>query len=309
MKFDKRKLFILFTLLLGTVVFGASACGSTTTPASLPIPTPTPSLFPLELTDANGNNVVIEKPPTRIISIDSDSVEILFAIGEGHRLIATHDFVDHPPETANLERVGGAFALNLEQIVQLEPDLVYIFFDRFLPNLEKLGLKVLYLKSLNGTLSDVTEHFYLWGQITGNTQAARDEVEKFDSRLAAIRTKLNHISSGPRVYHHTADFWAPGGDTLIGNIYELLKVDLVTKEISGFAQINPEEIVAKEPEVIVTDPYALQQIENTHALLQIPAVKDGRIAVLHKGSLSVAGPRLLDAIEELAEIMYPDLFP
>ena len=116
------------------------------------------------------------------------------------------------------------------------------------------------------------------------------------------------MERGPRVYHHTADFWTPGGDTLIGSIYELLKVDFVTKDLSGFVQISPEEIVAKEPEVIISQ-FSLQQIMDSHALEQIPAVKTNRVFEPQRGSFSVAGPRLLDAIEELAEILYPDLFP
>ena len=177
------KVLIIVFGLIATILFANSACSGAATPTHTPVPTPTPSLFPVKLTDANGKEVVIEKPPTRIVSIDSDSVEILFAMGEGHRIIATHDFVDYPPETADIERVGGAFALNLEKIVELEPDLVYIFFDRFVPDMESLGLKVLYIKSLNSNLQDVAEHFRLWGRITGNAQAAEKEVEKFSHAL------------------------------------------------------------------------------------------------------------------------------
>jgi len=199
------KVLIIVFGLIATILFANSACGAAATPAPTPVPTPTPTLspFPLKLTDANGKEVVIEEPPTRIVSFDSDSVEILFAMGEGHRIIATHDFVDYPPETADIERVGGAFALNLEKIVELEPDLVYIFFDRFVADLENLGLKVLYKKSLNSKLQDVAEHFRLWGRITGNPQAAEDEIEKFQSRLAAIEAKLSEVERGPSVYHRS----------------------------------------------------------------------------------------------------------
>ena len=92
--------------------------------------------FPLIVMDSDANEVVFEKPPERIVALDSDSVEILFAIGEGERLVATHDFVSYPPEADKIARVGTAFALNLEQIVEIEPDLVYLFYDRFRPELE-----------------------------------------------------------------------------------------------------------------------------------------------------------------------------
>ena len=306
-----------FILLVVLVLF-IGACGAeatptpapTSTPTIIPVPSPTSmaSLFPLTLTDSNGKEVIIEKPPERIVAFDSDSLEILFAIGEGSRIIGTHEFVDYPPEAANIERVGNAFALNLEKIVELEPDLVYIFFDRFVPDLENLGLKVLYLKSLNNTFQDVMNHFLLWGQITGNIEAAEEQVARFQTKLATLEDKLANVKRGPRVYHHTFDFWTPGGDTLVGRIYELLKADFVTNEISGYIQISPEDIVAKDPEVIVVSQDALDQVLDNAALQRTAAVKNNRVGVPQRGSLSVTGPRLIEAIEELAELLYPDLF-
>ena len=110
-------------------------------------------MFPLVIMDSDTSEIVFETPPERIVALDSDSVEILFAIGEGERLVATHDFVSYPPEADNIARVGTAFELNLEQIVEIEPDLVYLFYDRFRPELEALGLRVLYINTLN---SDIT---------------------------------------------------------------------------------------------------------------------------------------------------------
>ena len=39
--------------------------------------------------------------------------------------------------------------MDIEAIVALEPDLVYVFYDRFNADLERAGLKVLYVKSLS----------------------------------------------------------------------------------------------------------------------------------------------------------------
>ena len=233
------------------------------------------------------------------MSIDSDSVEILFAMGEGHRLVATHDFVSYPPETDTMDRVGSAFALNLEKIVELEPDLVYMFFDRFKPELEALGLKVLYIKSLNGDIPEVMEHFRLWGRLTGNQEAAEEQIASFEGRLAPLQRKLEAVEQGPRVYHHTFEFWAPGADTLIGRIYALLHAELITADISGYQQISPEVVVARDPEVIVAGQFSIQEVRDNAALQQTTAVKEGRVVLPVRGSLSVAGPRLIDAIEEL----------
>ena len=278
-----------------------------------PTTTPTPSPFPFSITDSNGNTVTFDGPPERIVAFDSEAVEILFAIGEGHRIVGTHSFVDYPPEVADIPRVGNAFEMNFEAIVALEPDLVYVFFDRFAPQLEDLGLKVLYIKSLNSDLPEMFENFRNWGRITGKVDAAEAEVAKIQARVAALEAKLVGVEKRPRVYHHTFDFWTPGGDTLMGRIYDLLKADLVSKEIAGFPQdrfdqISPEQVVVRDPEVIVTDAFAVEQITGNPALAGVSAVKNGRVVVPQRGSLFVAATQLMDAIEELAELLHPDKF-
>ena len=272
-----------------------------------PQPTPAPALFPLTITDSSGNDIVFDKPPERILAYDSDSVEILFAMGEGHRIAGTHDFVDFPPETANIPRFGNAFQVNGEKVLELAPDLIYTFYEGSLPDLQNLGLKLLYIKSLNSNLDDVMEHFRLWGKITGNPKAAEREVAKFQVRLDALKERLDAVDQGPRVYQHGFDFWVPGGDTLMGAIYELLKADLVTKEIQAYKQISPEEIVVKDPQVIVASGSSVDQVTGHDAFQNVTAVKDGRI-LLPKGTFAVAGPRLIESIEELAGLLYPDIF-
>lgn len=101
-------LFIAFLALMvacGEEAPTAAVATATTAPAptatAVPEPTPTAvvtvSDFPLTITDSNGQPVVFEKAPERIVVFDSAVLEILFAIGEGGRIIATHDFVTYPP--------------------------------------------------------------------------------------------------------------------------------------------------------------------------------------------------------------------
>ena len=268
-----------------------------------------PSLFPLTITDSNGNYVTFDAPPERIIAFDSAAVEILYALGEEGRIVGTHTFVDYPPETADIPRVGDAFNMDFEQLVAQDPDLVYVFFDRFLPELEDLGLRVLYIKSLSDTLEETMEHFRLWGHIVGNPEGAHAEISSIQSRAQAIEDKLADMGQGPRVYHHGFDFWTPGGNTLMARIYELLKTELVTADLEDYVQISPEELVLRDPEVIVTNEFNLQQVLDSDALAGTTAVKNGAVVQTSRGSLDVAGTRLMDAIEELAELLYSDRFP
>ena len=271
-------------------------------------PTPVPALFPLTLTDSNNREITFDAPPERIIPYDGAAVEILYAIGEGHRVVGTHNFVDYPPEADTVPRIGSAFAINLEEAVALEPDLVYLFFDRFLPDLEAAGVRVLYTKSLNNTVDDVLEHMRLWGRLTGNVQSAELEIALFQARMDILEEKLQDVERGPRVYNHTFGFWTPGPDTLTGDIFTLLKAEMVTEDISGYEQISPEEVLVRDPEVIITSTDSVSEVTENAALQAVTAVKNGQVLVPQRAPLFIAGPRLIDVIEEIAEFLYPELF-
>ena len=123
-----------------------------------PAPTPTPSIFPLRMTGSDGTEFVFDSPPERIVVYDGAAVDILFAMGQGHRVAGTHDFVSYPPETADVPRVGSAFTINTEAIIDLEPDLIYTFFASSLEPLQATGVPVLLVDSLSNNLEDFIEH-------------------------------------------------------------------------------------------------------------------------------------------------------
>lgn len=273
-----------------------------------PAPTPTPSLFPLTITDSNGKDFVFDAPPERIIVYDGAAVDILFAIGQGHRVAGTHDFVTYPPETADVPRVGSAFTINTEAIIDLEPDLIYTFFASSVEALEATGVPVLLIDSLGNNLEDFIEHFRLWGRLTDSVEEAEVLAADIEARLEALSETLKAVETPPRLYSHGFDFWTPGGDTLFGDIFELLRVDLITNDQSGWAQLSPEQILEKDPEIIVTDESGAQQLAENSAFDDVSAVKNGRI-IFPEMSFSIAGTTLVPAIEEMAALLHPHLFP
>ena len=282
---------------------------ATQAPAPTPTPSPTspPSLFPLTIIDSNGKEFVFDAPPERIVAYDSAAVEILFAIGQGHRVAGTHDFVDYPPETAGIPRVGDAFSVNAEAIIELDPDLIFTFFASPVDALEATGAPVLLLDSLDSDIDDVIEHFRLWGRVTDSVDEAEIQVVGIQARLDALAERLEPVEQGPTLYDHSFDFWTPGGDTLHGAIYQLLKVQMITREQSGWAQLSPEQIVIKDPDVIIANSFDVEQLTGNSAFDNVKAVKEGRI-IMTQQSFSVAGTRLIAAIEEMAALLYPELF-
>ncbi len=284
---------------------------ATVTPEPTATPTPEPTTaaagnFPVTVQSSDGREIVFERPPERIVAFDSAVVEILFAIGEGDRVAGTHDFVSYPPETESIERVGDAFNMNIEAVVALEPDLVYVFFDRFVEDLERAGLKVLYVETLAQDFTKVADNVRLWGQIIGNPDAAEAVARDFEVRVEAIRAAMEQVEAGPTIFQDVGGFWTPGAGTLVQEVFDLLKLENIAAEIEGYAQLSPEVIVEKDPAVIISG--SPESFSDDPAFENVRAVKDGAIYSLGSDALSIAGPRFVEGIEEIFRLVYPDLF-
>ena len=299
----------LKALILGitiAVVLPVLACGEAETPSPTATPPPTPVPFPFTISDSDGNEVAFDRPPERIVAFDSAALEALFAIGEGHRVVATHSFVSYPPEAADVPRVGDAFNMNIEAIVGLEPDLVFVFSDATLESLKRVGLKVLYLKSLEDDFTKVADNIRLWGRITGSQAAAETVAAEFESRVQKIRDTMAPQPDGPSVFQDEGDLWTPGPDTLIAEVFEFLKLQNIAHDVSGYAQLSPEVIVERDPGVVIAS-YGDTFSANL-AFQSVSAVEGNRVFVPSSDALSIAGPRFVDGIEELAKWVYPELF-
>ena len=264
------------------------------------------SIFPFTVTDSNGNEVTFDRPPERIVAYDSAAVEILFAMGEGQRVVATHIFVTYPPEVADVPKVGDAFEMNVEAVVALDPDLVFVFFPTFLEKLENVGLKVLFIETLSHDFTRIGDTIEMWGRITGNPSAAAGLAAEFSSRVERIRGVMAAQPDGPSIFDDLGLFWTTGPDTLEGEVFDLLKLQNIAEDISGYAQLSAEQIVEGNPDIILT-PDREAYFDNP-AFKDVAAVKNNMVLELEGDPLSVSGTRFVDGIEQLAKIAYPDLF-
>ena len=161
------------------------------------VDSPRSASFPVTIMDREGYEVIFEEAPNRIVAFDSAAVETIFAIGEGHRIIATHDFVSYPPQVNSIKKVGDAFNMDIEAIVNLNPDLVYIFYPTFKEQLENAGLRVLLIQTIDDDFQKTADLFRMWGSITGAVAEADILASDFEMRIDSIQNMLSPYKSGP----------------------------------------------------------------------------------------------------------------
>jgi len=264
------------------------------------------SEFPLTVVGDDGVEITMSRPPQSIIAFDGSAVEIIFAIGEGHRVVGVHSFANYPDAVAEIVKVGDAFQINFEKVVELKPDLFFVFFESFVEDIRGLGVNVLYLEPPK-KVDDIIERITLWGAITDSQERANDVAEITRSRLDDVEHNIIKRSSNPSVLHDAGDLWTMGENTFIGDVYNFLKAENIARDVDGWHQLSAEVIIERDPDVIVTTDVGGVDFFRTHsAFKELSAVKNNRIYFVEGDILSNPGPRIVEAVRELEGLLYRD---
>jgi iron complex transport system substrate-binding protein len=300
--------FLFITLLIALLAACAPQAPATSAPADL------------TFTDGLGRQVTLNGAPQRIISLAPSNTEILFAIGAGDQVVGRDQLSDFPEEAKAVADIGSTFeALNTELIVSLKPDLVLaaeINTPEQVKQLEDLDLTVYYLKNPT-TLEEMYGNLELVAQMTGHSQEAATLIDSLKARVAAVDEKIAPLSSRPGVFYELdgtdpAKPFTAGKGTFITQLIERAGGYNIASEMDGYPQMSLEQVVAADPAFIILGDarYGVtpESIAQRPGWENLSAVQNGKVFPFNDDLVSRPGPRLVDALEELAKLLRPELF-
>ncbi|MEJ2706219.1 MAG: cobalamin-binding protein [Anaerolineales bacterium] len=312
---NKKRLALISVLVLA--VFTWVACSpAANNPAAAP---ETVVEQPIELVDGLGRRVVLDAPAQRVVSLAPSNTEILFAIGAGAQVVGRDDFSDYPNQAQDLPSIGGSFGdYNLEAIVDLDPDLVLaseLNTSEQVKALEDLGLKV-YLLSNPEALDGMYENLHIVAQLTGHDQEAGEFVDSLKARVAAVDERLASVSERPLVFYEidSTDPNAPytaGAGTFINRLIERAKGENLGLAMDvPYGQISLEELVVQDPDIIllgdsVWGGVTVEDVQQRSGWQDLSAVSGERVYPFDDNLVSRPGPRLVDGLETLADLLHP----
>lgn len=196
--------------------------------------------------DALGNDVEIERPPRRVVSLVPSVTETLFAIGAGDAVVGITDFCIFP-EGLDLPRVGGTKNPRVEQIRELAPDLVHMNLEE---NLRKhadaiAGFAPLFVTEPK-SVDDVDEHLAQLGSLHGCEQ-----------RASAFRTELQLVRNEivKRTFTFVVPIWKDpwmwcGGDTYVSELVASSGGINLLAQRSRYPSIPLDEVLALRPDIV-----------------------------------------------------------
>ena len=112
----RRKKVLVVAMLLAAVTFGCYRKA----------PVPATEVKTREFTDGLGRKVQVPEKVDRVISLAPNLTEIIFAVGGGPKLIGVTTFCNYPPEAQAIQKVSDTLTPNIESIVALQPQIVFV---------------------------------------------------------------------------------------------------------------------------------------------------------------------------------------
>jgi iron complex transport system substrate-binding protein len=322
---SKKPHLILIALTIGMV---QSACGTTADePKNVEVTAPTEvqtaesTIKTVTVVDDLGNSIELAGYPQRIVSISASTTEILFAVGAGNQVVGRDEYSLYPEAALAVPSVGALWEeLPTEAILAMEPDLVVaaqiISEDQVLA-LQDLGLTV-YWQANPTSYEGLWENLRDFGELTGHQAEAEALIAGLDARVLAVQSKIATVSNFPTVFYELdatdpSNPWTTGKGTFIDYIISSAGGINVTALLEGeYAQISSEELIALNPEIILLADalYGVtpDSVAERPGWPVIAAVKEGALYPIDPNMMSVPGPRLVDALEETARLLHPELF-
>ncbi|MFW6118590.1 MAG: ABC transporter substrate-binding protein [Chloroflexota bacterium] len=261
--------------------------------------------------DDLGRSVAINGTPQRIVSIAPSNTEILFALGLGDKVVGVTDWCDYPPEALDKAKVGGYDTPDIEKIDALNPDLILAAHGTpvdVIDTLEGLGLTVFGIKSTD--LDDLLNDIRTVGNITGKEVEAQALTSEMESRIEAVTDATSELEERLSVFYVVwhDPLWTAGSETFIHELIEKGGGVNICQNITGYSTISIEEVVARNPEVIIASESSFEWAQNETLLQGTNASQSGRIYQGDDNLVQRPGPRLVDGLEWFAYFIHPEIF-
>ena len=265
------------------------------------------SAEPIRVNDDSGHTITLPAPARRVVALGPHLAELMFAAGAGERLVGVLRYSDFPPAALKLPIVGDAFAINLEAVAALKPDLLLVWQSGINPRqrerLRTLGIPV-YENEIH-SVDAIAQTLRRIGRLTASSTSADAAAEQMLDRWSALLTRY---AQGPPV----RVFYQLWHEPLMTVNHQHL-IDQAIRACGGvnvFAAqpilvptVSWEAAVAANPQIVVTGVARDEpaRLAGWQRFPRVDAVRRHHVVALDSAAMARMSPRFVDAAATLCE--------
>lgn len=246
--------------------------------------------------------------PSRIVCTTTESVDILYRLGLGDKIVGVSGFTTEPPEARRKANIGTYTTIHLDKIKALRPDLVVAFSDlqaQITHDLVEAGFTVFTMnqRSVRGIL----EAILMLGSLVGATDVAQGLVDEMQKTMETIEQSATYLPRRPRVYFEEWHDPLISGIGWVGELIEIAGGEDIFPDVKGNNAkeriISADEVVRRNPDMIIASccgkKVDMQNIYNRPSWDKIEAIKNKRVHEVKSAYLLQPGPAVLKGLEQI----------
>ena len=254
--------------------------------------------------------------PERIVCLTEEPTEVLYALGEEHRIVGISGFTVRPPRARQEKPKVSAFtSAKIDRILDLKPDLAIGFSDiqaDIAQALIKAGVEVWMAnhRSVEQTLGYVLR----LGAMVGAGERAQAYVQSLQQHLDTVRASAAALGRRPRVYFEEWDEPAISAIRWVSELIAIAGGDDVfpQRAASSLAKdrivADTHEIVRAAPDIIIGSwcgkKFRPQHVAARPGFADVPAVRNGELHEVKSPLILQPGPAALtDGLDALHAIV------
>lgn len=254
-------------------------------------------------------------PPERIICLTEETVETLYLLGEQDRIVGISGYVVRPPQARQEKpRVSAFTSADTEKILALAPDLVLAFSDLQADIVADLIRRGVSVHAFNQrSIAGILDMIRMVGALVGASEKSERLAASLTVHLEGARQRARRLPGRPRVFFEE---WDDPLISAIGWVSELIEAaggadifaDRATCGAAKDRIVTPEEVIAREPDVIIGSwcgkRFRPEKVTVRPGFADVPAVRNGAVHEIKSSLILQPGPAALtDGLEALQGIV------
>jgi iron complex transport system substrate-binding protein len=250
--------------------------------------------------------------PQRIVCLTEEPTEVLYAIGEDHRIVGISGFTVRPPRARREKpKVSAFISAKIDDILALEPDLAIGFSDiqaDIARELIRAGVEVWISnhRSVDGILGYIRR----LGAMVGAAPQADALASRAERHIADVEAAASRLPRRPKVYFEEWDDPPISGIRWVAELIRIAGGDDVFPELAaeplarGRILADAGEVVRRAPDLILGSwcgkRFRPEKVAARPGWDAIPAVRNGAIHEIKSPIILQPGPAaLFDGLDAL----------
>lgn len=276
------------------------------------------------IVDQAGRKVVVPTPFKRVISLYGAHTENLFSLGLMDKIIGVSPHENYPPQAAS--KPVFSYHDDPEKFIAARPDLVLVRpmidrgYPKFVSMLEQTGAAIVSLQP--ASIDEMYTYWEILGILTGTRDRALKLIRRFEDSVSEFKNSADARRNKKRVYfeaiHSKMKTFTPESMAIFtletaGGIN--IAADAESVRNTNIAYYGKERILSHAAEIDVflaqygaMNRPTVSMIKNEPGFQIIKAVMDDQIYIIQEQIVSRPTMRLLEGINRIGRILYPNEF-